>query len=43
LWFEWVLSFSGWTYAEFAPSESFEALGRSSNQGERAEKIALLQ
>jgi hypothetical protein len=26
LWFEWVLSFSGWTYAELAPSESFEAL-----------------
>ena len=26
LWFEWVLSFSGWTYTELAPSESFEAL-----------------
>ncbi|MCC7179920.1 MAG: IS21 family transposase [Acidobacteria bacterium] len=26
LWFEWVLSFSGWTYVELAPSESFEAL-----------------
>lgn len=26
LWFEWVLSFSGWTYTELAASESFEAL-----------------
>lgn len=26
LWFEWVLSFSGWTDTELAPSESFEAL-----------------
>jgi len=26
LWFEWVLSFSGWTYVELAPSETFEAL-----------------
>lgn len=26
LWFEWVLSFSRWTYIELAPSESFEAL-----------------
>jgi hypothetical protein len=26
LWFEWVLSFSGWTYTELAPSESFESL-----------------
>ncbi|HMF98069.1 MAG TPA: IS21 family transposase [Vicinamibacterales bacterium] len=26
LWFEWVLSFSGWTYTEVAASESFEAL-----------------
>jgi hypothetical protein len=26
LWFAWVLSFSGWTYPELAPSESFEAL-----------------
>lgn len=26
LWFAWVLSYSGWTYTELAPSESFEAL-----------------
>lgn len=26
LWFEWVLSFSGWTYTELAASETFEAL-----------------
>jgi hypothetical protein len=26
LWFEWVLSFSGWTYTELAASESYEAL-----------------
>lgn len=26
LWFEWVLSFSGWTYIALAASETFEAL-----------------
>jgi hypothetical protein len=26
LWFEWVLSFSAWTYVELAASETFEAL-----------------
>ena len=26
LWFEWVLSFSGWTYVALAASETFEAL-----------------